>query len=150
MERNRGFEPPPSVWKTDMLTVEHQSRRYLQLSSSCHCQLILSLFETDRLAQVIYFALSSAVYSLLLTPLCRRTGAPEGNRTPDPRLKRALLYQLSYWRIYWRQRTDSNHQLKALQACALPFDYAVIQFVQSNLPKLHSIGPLLPIFQLLI
>ena len=98
VERDRGFEPPPSVWKTDMLAVKHQSRRYLQLSSSCHCQLILSLFETDTLSQVMYFALSSAVYLLLLTPLCRRTGAVEEIRTPDPRLKRALLYQLIYYR----------------------------------------------------
>ena len=27
-------------------------------------------------------------------------GAHEGNRTPDPRLKRPLLYRLSYMRIF--------------------------------------------------
>ena len=31
--------------------------------------------------------------------MCRKFGAPEESRTPDPRLKRALLYQLSYRRI---------------------------------------------------
>lgn len=25
-KRDKGFEPSPSVWKTDMLAIEHQSR----------------------------------------------------------------------------------------------------------------------------
>ena len=29
-----------------------------------------------------------------------RRGDPAGTRTPDPRLKRQLLYRLSYWVIY--------------------------------------------------
>ena len=45
-------------------------------------------------------------------------GAHEGIRTPDPRLKRALLYQLSYMRI-WCTRQDLNLWSHGYQPCAL-------------------------------
>lgn len=37
-------------------------------------------------------------------------GTPRGTRTLDSRLKRALLYQLSYWRV-WSGCRDSNSHL---------------------------------------
>ena len=48
-----------------------------------------------------------------------------GLEPPTSRLSVVYSNQLNYCRIFWRQRSDLNQQLKALQACALPFDYAV-------------------------
>ena len=32
LEREKGFEPSPSVWKTDVLTVKHYSRTVVTLA----------------------------------------------------------------------------------------------------------------------
>ena len=45
-------------------------------------------------------------------------GAPEGIRTPDPRLRRPLLFPLSYWRE--SGRADLNGRPPAPKAGALP------------------------------
>ena len=49
-------------------------------------------------------------------------GDPAGTRTPDLRLKRALLYQLSYW-VIWLGWLDSNQRMRESKSRALPLGY---------------------------
>ena len=66
-------------------------------------------------------------------------GDPAGTRTPDLRLKRALLYQLSYWvsficarrmagrgREAWLGWLDSNQRMRESKSRALPLGYTPI------------------------
>ena len=46
-------------------------------------------------------------------------GAPAGTRTQDTRLKRAVLYLLSYWGL-WQGWRDSNPRMQESKSCALP------------------------------
>ena len=64
-------------------------------------------------------------------------GDPTGTRTPDPLLKRQLLYRLSYrirpysvrigLRMVWLGRLDSNQRVRESKSLALPLGDAPME-----------------------
>ena len=82
-------------------------------------------------------------------------GDPAGTRTPDLRLKRALLYQLSYWVICkwavnfhspefkgWQGWLDSNQRMRESKSLALPLGYTPVSKKQEK-GRSRCSGPLL-------
>ncbi len=47
-------------------------------------------------------------------------GAEDRIRTGDPHLGKVMLYQLSYFRLHWSGKRDSNPRPTAWEAVALP------------------------------
>ena len=81
-----------------------------------------------------------------------RLGDPAGTRTLDTRLKRARLYQLSYWVIFnifvkkWQGWLDSNQRVRESKSLALPLGYTPVCRSSENKVRAGAMAPALALF----
>ena len=72
-------------------------------------------------------------------------GERTGIRTPDTRLRRALLYPAELCtHIYWSGKRDSNSRLQPWQGCALPLNYSRVKnLLNGGTNRARTCDPLL-------
>ena len=88
-----------------------------------------------------------AVKVLCLTDLANtlyKCGERTGIRTPDTRLRRALLYPAelcTHIVLLWSGKRDSNSRLQPWQGCALPLNYSRSVYFKSKVVRVKGVEP---------